>query len=56
MAKITDKLDNINGTLEKMLKAMNKPEHPVIKFLLVAGMVAGIFSIMSTIDIIIKWF
>jgi len=49
-------LDNINGTLERMLEVMNKPEHPVIKFLLVAGMVAGIFSIMSTIDIIIKWF
>ncbi|MCL2230175.1 MAG: hypothetical protein FWC01_03705 [Treponema sp.] len=56
MAKITDKLDNINETLEKLVKVMDKPEHPIIKYLGIAGMIAGVFSIMSTIDIIMRWF
>ena len=56
MEKIADKLDNINSTLEKMLNVMNKPEHPFIKFLGVAGMIASIFAIIGSIDIIISWF
>ncbi|MCL2806240.1 MAG: hypothetical protein FWD26_09905 [Treponema sp.] len=55
MAKITDKLDNINSTLEKMLKVMEKPEHPVIRFLIVAGMIASVLAIISSIDIGFKW-
>jgi len=63
MAKIADKLDNINGTLnninntlEKMLQAINKPENPLFKVLEIAGLFAGIFGILSTVDIVLKWF
>jgi hypothetical protein len=56
MEKITDKLDNINNTLEKMLKAIEKSEHPMFKFLTIAGMLAGIFSIIIVIDTILNWF
>ena len=56
MAKITDKLDNINTTLEKMLVIMDKPEHPAMKFLTIAGMIASIFAIITSIDTIMSWF
>ena len=56
MDKIANKLDNINSTLEKMLKVMDKPEHPVMRFLIIAGMVASILAIITTVDTIIKWF
>ena len=56
MAKITDKLDNINTTLEKILKVMDKPEHPVMKFLTIAGLIGSAFAIISTVDTIFKWF
>jgi len=56
MEKIADKLDNINGTLEKMLDVMDKPEHPFMKFLTAAGLIASIFAIVSSIDTIFKWF
>ncbi|MCL2764714.1 MAG: hypothetical protein FWD40_05475 [Treponema sp.] len=56
MAKIADKLDNINRTLEKMLEVMEKPEHTLIKALVIGGLLAGIFGMISEFDIIIKWF
>ena len=56
MAKIADKLDNINCTLEKILNVIRKPEHPVIKFLTIAGMIGGFLGIIAAIDIVIKWF
>ena len=56
MVKITDKLDNINCTLEKMLEVMDKPEHPFLKFLTIAGMIASVFAIITTVDIVMKWF
>ncbi|MCL2276485.1 MAG: hypothetical protein FWC21_01170 [Treponema sp.] len=56
MEKITDKLDNVNKTLEKIADVLDKPENPIIKFLGIAGMIATIFSIISTVDIILKWF
>jgi len=55
MEKITDKLDNINNTLEKMLEVMKKPEHHFIKALIIGGMIVSIFGIISEIDTIIKW-
>jgi len=55
MAKITDKLDNINRTLEKILEVMEKPEHTIKKALIIGGLLVGIFSIISELDIVIKW-
>jgi len=55
MAKIVDKLDNINKTLEKMLEVMGKPDSTIRKALIIGGLLAGIFSIISELDIIIKW-
>ena len=56
MAKIVDKLDNINSTLEKILEVMAKPEHPFMRFLTIAGMIGGFLGIIAMIDIVIKWF
>jgi len=56
MDKITDKLDNINTTLEKILNVMNKPENPFLKFLAIAGMFVGVLGIITLIDTIIGWF
>ncbi|MCL2442397.1 MAG: hypothetical protein FWD13_02910 [Treponema sp.] len=56
MAKITDKLDNINRTLEKMLEVMNKPDRLFMKILIICGLLAGISGIISEIDTVIKWF
>jgi len=56
MAKIVDKLDNINTTLEKMLKAMEKPKNPFLKGIEIGGMFAGFFGIIHVIDTIMKWF
>jgi len=56
MAKIVDKLDNINETLEKIADVINKPENPFLKWLGIGGMFAGFFGIIHVIDTIIKWF
>jgi len=56
MDKIANKLDNINSTLEKMLKVMDKPEHPVMRGLAIAGMIASILAIIAWIDIVFRWF
>jgi len=56
MAKIADKLDNINGTLEKMLAVMNKPESLFNRVLTVGGMIASILGIVVVIDMVAKWF
>ncbi|MCL2720726.1 MAG: hypothetical protein FWD47_05245 [Treponema sp.] len=55
MVKIEEKLDNINKTLEKMLDVMDKPEHNLIKALIIGGMIVSIFGIIGEIDTIIKW-
>ena len=55
MEKIVEKLDNINRTLEKMLGVMSKPDHPVKRFLVIAGMVASLFVIIEAIDTIVNW-
>ena len=56
MAKIVDKLDNINRTLEKILGVMDKPENPFIKILKIAGLFAGFLAIIHVIDTIFSWF
>ena len=56
MAKITDKLDNINTTLEKMLKVMDKPVHPIMKLLAIVGMIVSIMAIITYVDTVLKWF
>jgi len=55
MAKIADKLDNINKTLEKMLDVMGKQEPRFIKVLMVCGLFVALFSIIDHVDIIIRW-
>ena len=55
MAKITDKLDNINRTLEKMLKILDKREPPFIRLLIIGGLIAAFLSIMDRIETFIKW-
>jgi preprotein translocase subunit Sss1 len=56
MEKIADKLNNINCTLEKILKVMDKPENPFIKILKIAGLFAGFLAIIHVIDTIFNWF
>jgi len=53
--KIVDKLENINKTLEKMFKVMERPESPFLKGLGIGGMIVGILGIIQVIDIIMKW-
>jgi len=55
MAKIVDKLDNINKTLEKMLIVINKPESPFLRILSIAGMFASFLAIIHVIDTILSW-
>jgi len=55
MTKITDKLDEINCTLEKILLVMNKPVNRFIRALEITGMVAGIYGIIGAIDLIKNW-
>ena len=56
MDKVVKKLGQINHTLEKILRVMQKPENPFVKALTIAGVVAGILGVIQVIDIIIKWF
>ena len=53
--KITDKLGNIDETLKKMLKVMEKTEPPIIRILIIGGLFVGISSIIGDIDTIIRW-
>ena len=55
MENISNKLDNINCTLEKMVKVMDKSEHPFLKVLKIVMMIASIFGIVSVINIIMTW-
>jgi len=55
MAKIVDKLDNINKTLEKILTSMEKKEPPIIRILLIGGLITAFLGIIGHIDTIIKW-
>ena len=55
MEKIVDKLHNINCTLEKILEVIEKPEQTLVKVLIIGGLLAGIFGIISELDIIMKW-
>jgi len=55
MAKIVDKLDNINKSLEKILAVMEKKDHPIINILLIGGLIAAFLGIINPIDTILKW-
>jgi len=55
MAKIVDKLDNINKSLEKIIAVIDKKEPPLIRLLIIGGLIAAFLSIMDRIDILIKW-
>ena len=56
MDTIPEKLENINNTLEKILKTMQKPENPFVRTLTIAGIGVGILGIIQVVDTIIKWF
>ena len=53
--KIVDKLDNISKTLEKIGIALGKPEHTLIKILIIGVLIVSISSIIGEIDTVIKW-
>lgn len=53
--KIVDKLDNINKTLEKIEAVLGKPEHTLVKILIIGGLIVSISSIIGEIDTVIKW-
>ena len=55
MAKIVDKLDNINKTLEKIIAVIDKKEPPLIRIFITGGLIAAFLSIMDRIDMLIKW-
>ncbi|MCL2318522.1 MAG: hypothetical protein FWC45_00430 [Treponema sp.] len=55
MEQVSDKLDQINKTLEKMLAVMQKPENPFYRALTVAGVGVGVLGIIQVIDTIVKW-
>jgi len=55
MEKIAEKLDIINGTLEKMLEVMKKPESKFLRALEIIGLGVGILSILNAVDIIRNW-
>jgi len=54
--KLAEKLEDINQTLEKIHKVMEKPENPFLKTLTIAGIGVGILGIIQVIDTIFKWF
>ena len=55
IAKIADRLDNINKTLEKILAVMDKKEPPFIRMLIIGGLIAAFLSIMDHVETFIKW-
>ena len=55
MAKIADKLENINKTLGKILAVMDKKDPPFIRMLIIGGLIATFLGIIGNIDTIIKW-
>jgi len=56
MEKIIDKLDNINVTLDKLTKVLDKPQNPILQTLTIIVMVVSAFGIVAVVDVIIKWF
>jgi len=55
MEKIEERLDNINKTLEKILTVMEKKEPPILRIVIIGGLIAAFLSIIDHIDTIIKW-
>jgi hypothetical protein len=55
MEEVAEKLEDINKTLQKMLKFMGKPEYKADKVLERILTIVGIFSIINIIDIIRRW-
>jgi hypothetical protein len=55
MEGIVEKLDSINGTLEKMLEVMRRPENKFLSALKIIGLGVGILSILNAADIIRSW-
>jgi hypothetical protein len=53
--EIAEKLDTINGTLEKMLEVMKKPENKFLRALEIIGLGVGALSILNAADIIRSW-
>ena len=62
MEEVTEKLDQINQTLEKhneiaqkKLEIMKKPENKIIRILEVLMLLAGALGILTTADLIRRW-
>jgi len=53
--KIIDKLEKINNSLERMITVIEKPDHLLMKALIIGGLIVSISSIIGEIDVVIKW-
>ena len=53
--QVSEKLDAINKTLEKILKVLEKPDNPVIRIVEIAAAGATILGIFHVVDVMIKW-
>jgi len=52
---IAENLKDINETLEKILKVLDKPESKFDKVLERVVLVVGVFGIITIADVIIEW-
>jgi hypothetical protein len=55
MEEIAEKLEDINKTLQKMLKFIGKPEDKADKVLERILTIVGIFGIINVVDVILQW-
>jgi hypothetical protein len=55
MEQVVKRLDNINGTLEKMLAAMQKPKNKFIQILEVFTLIVTALGVLYFVDLIRRW-
>jgi len=53
--KVAEKLDDINKTLEGILKTLNKPENKVMTIFKITGAGVSALGFLSIIDILRRW-
>jgi len=55
MEKIAEKLDNINKTLEGILKILSQPENKIMTVFKYVGAGVSALGILSVIELIRQW-
>ena len=55
MDKVVEKLDNINQTLEGILKFLSTPENKVMTVLKYTGAGVGALSFLGLVEIVRQW-